>query len=131
VLLPGNLERAALASALAASDAVAVPSVVDRAGNVDGLPNALLEAMAAGRPVVATRVAGIPDVVEHDVNGLLVPARDPAALAAALERLAREPETRARLAAAARATAETRLTWSAAAQAFEESYAQAAALAAR
>jgi glycosyltransferase involved in cell wall biosynthesis len=131
VLMPGNLERAALASALAAADAVAVPSVVDQAGNVDGLPNALLEAMAAGRPVVATRVAGIPEVVEHDVNGLLVPARDPAALAAALERLAREPETRARLAAAARATAETRLTWSAAALAFEECYAQAAALAAR
>jgi glycosyltransferase involved in cell wall biosynthesis len=131
VLLPGNLERAALASALAAADAVAVPSVVDQAGNVDGLPNALLEAMAAGRPVVATRVAGIPEVVEHDGNGLLVPARDPSALAAALERLAREPETRARLAAAARATAETRFTWSAAAQAFEECYVQAAALAAR
>lgn len=131
VSLPGNLERTALAKALAAADAVAVPSVVDRAGNVDGLPNALLEALAAGRPVVATRVGGIPDVVEDGVNGLLVPARDPAALAAALERFAREPETRARLAAAARATAETRLSWSAAAQAFEECYAQAAALAAR
>jgi glycosyltransferase involved in cell wall biosynthesis len=131
VSLPGNLERATLARALAAADAVAVPSVVDSAGNVDGLPNALLEALAAGRPVVATRVAGIPDVVEDGVNGLLVPARDPAALAAALERLRNEPDTRARLAIAARATAQERLTWSAAAQAFEECYAQATALAAR
>jgi glycosyltransferase involved in cell wall biosynthesis len=62
---------------------------------------------------------------------LLVAPRDPAALAAALERLRLEPETRARLAAAARATARERLTWSAAAQAFEDCYAQAAALAAR
>jgi glycosyltransferase involved in cell wall biosynthesis len=76
-------------------------------------------------------VAGIPDVVEDEANGLLVPARDPKALAGALARLVREPGTRARLSAAARATAETRLTWSAAAQAFEECYVQAAALAAR
>jgi glycosyltransferase involved in cell wall biosynthesis len=131
VSFPGSLEREALARALAAADAVVVPSVVDRAGNVDGLPNALLEALAAARPVVATRAAGIPDVVEDEANGLLVPARDPKALAGALARLVREPETRARLSAAARATAQTRLTWSAAAQAFEECYAQAAALAAR
>jgi glycosyltransferase involved in cell wall biosynthesis len=131
VTLVGNLDRGQTARALAAADAVVVPSIVDHAGNVDGLPNALLEALAAGRPVVATRVAGIPDVVEDDVNGLLVPPRDAGSLAAALARLAREPETRTRLGAAARHTAETRLTWSAVARAFEESYAQAAALAAR
>lgn len=131
VHLPGSLERGRLARALAAADAVAVPSIVDAAGNVDGLPNALLEALAAGRPVVATRVAGIPDVVEDGVNGLLVPARDAGALADALARLAREPETRARLGAAARRTALTRLSWSAVARDLEECYAQAAALAAR
>jgi glycosyltransferase involved in cell wall biosynthesis len=131
VTLAGNLDRGQLARALAAADAVVVPSIVDRAGNVDGLPNALLEALAAGRPVVATRVAGIPEVVEDDVNGLLVPQRDAGSLAAALARLAREPATRARLGAAARLTAETRLTWSAVARALEECYAQAAALAAR
>jgi len=131
VTLAGNLDRGTLARALAAADAVAVPSVVDRAGNVDGLPNALLEALAAARPVVATRVAGIPDVLEDGVNGLLVPEKDAGALAAALGRLAREPDTRARLALAARRTAELRLSWDAAASAFEECYAQAAALAAR
>jgi glycosyltransferase involved in cell wall biosynthesis len=110
---------------------VAVPSVRDRAGNVDGLPNVLLEALAAGRAVVATRVAGIPDVVRDGENGLLVEEHDPAALAAAFERLAREGETRARLGEAARRTAEETLTWGAAVRAFCEVYVEAAALDAR
>ena len=43
----------------------------------DGIPNVLVEAMAAGAPVVATPVSGIPELVDHDVNGLLVPPEDP------------------------------------------------------
>jgi glycosyltransferase involved in cell wall biosynthesis len=128
VSFPGALDREAAADALAAADVVAVPSVRDRAGNVDGLPNVLLEAMAAGRAVVATRVAGIPGVVREGENGLLVPERDPAALALALSRLRCEPETRRRLGAQARLTAEATLTWGAAVRAFEEAYAEAAAL---
>jgi glycosyltransferase involved in cell wall biosynthesis len=128
---PGALERGAMAAAIASADVVAVPSVVDHAGNVDGLPNALLEALAAGRPVVASRVAGIPDVVEDGRNGLLVPERDPAALARALERLRREPDTRRALGDEARRRAERDLTWDAAARRFEECYAAAAALDAR
>jgi glycosyltransferase involved in cell wall biosynthesis len=128
---PGSLDRAAVAAALAAADVVVVPSVRDRAGNVDGLPNVLLEALAAGRAVVATRVAGIPDVIRDGENGLLVEERDPAALAAALARLAREGETRSRLGGAARRTAEETLTWGAAVDAFCEAYVEAAALDAR
>jgi glycosyltransferase involved in cell wall biosynthesis len=128
VRLVGSLDRESMATALAAADAVAIPSVVDRAGNVDGLPNTLLEALASGRAVVASQVAGIPDVVAHEVNGLLVPPSDAAALAGALERLAREPATRERLARAARETALRRLTWGESARAFEEAYAQASAL---
>jgi glycosyltransferase involved in cell wall biosynthesis len=131
VVLAGALERAEMAAALAAADAVVVPSVVDRAGNVDGLPNTLLEALAAGRPVVASRVAGIPDVVSHDVDALLVPEKDAGALADALGRLVREPETRERLARAGRRLAESRLTWDAACRSFEACYEQAAALDAR
>jgi glycosyltransferase involved in cell wall biosynthesis len=127
VAFAGALSREEAARALAAADIVVVPSVRDRAGNVDGLPNVLLEALAAGRAVVASRVAGIPDVVRHEVNGLLFPERDREALTAALARLAREPETRARLGAAARHTAETRLPWRAAVTSFEEAYAQATA----
>jgi phosphatidyl-myo-inositol dimannoside synthase len=131
VRLVGRLDRRETAAALAEADAVVVPSVVDEAGNVDGLPNTLLEAMAAGRPIVASRVAGIPDVVTDGVNGLLVPEKDPRALAAALARLVEEPDTRDRLGREARRTAVTRLTWDAAAAAFEECYVQAATLAAR
>jgi len=130
VRLLGNVERELLAATLAAADAVAVPSVVDRAGNVDGLPNVLLEAMAAGRPVVASQVAGIPDVVIDGHNGLLVPERDPDSLASALRRLAQEPDTRTRLGQAARRTALEKLGWDVAARAFESCYEQAAALAA-
>ena len=131
VRLVGALDRATMAGALAEADVVVVPSVVDRAGNVDGLPNALLEAMASGRPLVATTAGGIPDVVSHEANGLLVPEKDAPALAAALRRLIREPETRARLGRQARADAVERLSWEAAARRFEECYAQASALDAR
>jgi glycosyltransferase involved in cell wall biosynthesis len=131
VSFAGALDRKDVASAMAAADVVAVPSIVDRAGNVDGLPNALLEGLASGRAVVATRVAGIPDVVEDGQNGLLVPPGDEAALAAALRRLVAEPQTRSRLGIEARRRAEGRLSWRSAARAFEECYAQAATLDAR
>ena len=58
----------------------------------DGIPNVLVEAMAAGAPVVATAVSGIPELVEHEVNGLLIPPDDPEALADALLRLHDDPE---------------------------------------
>ncbi len=68
----------------------------------EGTPVALIEAMAAGRPVVATAVGGVEDVVTHGAHGLIVPPRDPAALAAAMERLARDHEERLRMGAQAR-----------------------------
>jgi phosphatidyl-myo-inositol dimannoside synthase len=131
VRLVGPLDRAAVVRALGAADVVAVPSVVDRAGNVDGLPNTLLEAMAAGRAIVASRVAGIPDVIADGENGLLVPPGDVAALRAALTRLAADDALRARLGAAARASALKRHGWDRTARRFEECYAEAAALDAR
>lgn len=72
-----------VASFLAAADALVLPSWAE------GTPNVVLEALAAGRPVVATRVGGIPDVVEHERTGLLVPPRDATALADAIERATR------------------------------------------
>ena len=56
-------------------------------GDRDGIPNVLMEAMSVGLPVVATEVSGIPELIEHDRSGLLVPPRDEVALAEALERL--------------------------------------------
>jgi glycosyltransferase involved in cell wall biosynthesis len=128
VSLVGPLDRTEVAGALALADVVAVPSVVDRAGNVDGLPNTLLEAMAAGRAVVASRVAGIPDVIVDGVNGILVPPGDVAALRAAVGRLVADEALRARLGAAARATAIESHGWGTVARRFEECYAEAAAL---
>ena len=60
----------------------------------EGFPNSLVEAMAAGRPIVATDVGGVRDAVEHGSNGLLVPSSDPTALAAALDALSGNPELR-------------------------------------
>jgi glycosyltransferase involved in cell wall biosynthesis len=74
----------------------------------DGIPNVLVEAMAAGAPVVATNVSGIPELVENEVNGLLIEPDDPQALADALMRLYDDPELTRRLTANARTTVSTR-----------------------
>ena len=71
----------------------------------EGLPIALVEAMALGRPAVVTRVGGTPEVLADGAQGLLVPPRDPAALAAGLLRLLGDPALRAKMGAAARARA--------------------------
>jgi len=118
VRFPGRLGRSEVAALLRAADVVVVPSVHDDAGNVDGLPNVLLEAMASARPVVATRVGGIPDVVRDCENGLLVPERDPEALAAKIERLRSRPRLAAALGRRARETIETAHTWDAVARRF-------------
>lgn len=68
----------------------------------EGLPMVLLEAMAAGCTIVATSVGGVPSAIENDVNGLLVPPKDPAALAAAINRAIEDEPLRRRLALAAR-----------------------------
>jgi len=81
---------------LGAADAVAVPST-----QPDPLPNAALEAAAAGLPVVAAAHGGLPDVVRHEATGLLVPPGNVGALAGALARLRDEPGLAERLGAAA------------------------------
>ena len=87
-------ERSDVADLLAACDVFVLPS------RQEGLGVAALEAMAAGRPIVATRVGGLAEAVVDGGTGLLVPPDDPAALADALARLLRDPALRARLAAA-------------------------------
>jgi glycosyltransferase involved in cell wall biosynthesis len=80
------------------------------------------EAMAHGRPVVATNVGGLADAVEDGVTGLLVPPRDPPALRAAIERLLADEGLRRRLGVAARDTARERYSWEAATEATVASY---------
>ncbi len=87
------LERAAV---------FALPSVVTARGDRDGIPVALMEAMASGTPVVSTTVSGIPELVEHGVTGLLAQAGDPLSLADSITRLLDDPALGQRLARAAR-----------------------------
>lgn len=70
-----------------------------------------VEAMACGCPVVASRAASLPEIVDHEINGLLVPPNDPEAITAALARLATEPPLWKRLSVAARQRVETCFTW--------------------
>lgn len=67
----------------------------------EGFPRAVMEASAMGKPVVATDIRGCREAVVHERSGLLVPVKDPTALGAALDRLLRDPELRARLGAGA------------------------------
>jgi glycosyltransferase involved in cell wall biosynthesis len=67
--------------------------------HVENFPITVLEAMSAGRAVVASRVGGVPDQIEDGVGGLLVPPRDPGALAAALGQLAHDRALRERMGA--------------------------------
>ena len=95
ILAPGGRPLREVAEWLAAADVLALPSWAE------GTPNVVLEALASGRPVVASAVGGIPDVVRHGIDGLLVPPRDPAALAAALWDALARPWDEATLVAAA------------------------------
>lgn len=87
VHLLGALPEPEVARRLAEATMVVLPGVVTRDGWMDGIPVALMEALAAGKPVVASAISGIPELVEHGVEGLLVPPQDPSALAAALAAL--------------------------------------------
>ena len=98
----GAIPHDAVAGWLAAADVSAAPSVVDDAGNVDGLPNTILEALATGTPVVATHAGGIASVAVDRKTALVVPERDAAALAAAIEALLSDAGLRAAIGGAAR-----------------------------
>jgi glycosyltransferase involved in cell wall biosynthesis len=93
----GSIPQHDLFALYAGADLVVVPSVWP-----EPLSRVLLEAMQLGRPIVATRVGGTPEAVEHGVTGLLVERGDAAALAGAIVELLRDPERRAKMGAAAR-----------------------------
>ena len=88
--------------ALAAANIVCIPS------KSEGMPNVLLEAMAMRKPIIATDVGGIPEAIESEKNGLLVPSQQPDTLARGLARLLDEPETARRWADAAHETMASR-----------------------
>lgn len=108
VTFAGYVTSDAKTDLLAAADVFLVPSVVAADGDAEGLPVSLLEGLAWGIPSIATPESGADDVLTDGVDGVLVPGGDPAALAAALERLVGAPAAeRARMSAAARELAES------------------------
>lgn len=97
VHLLGILPQHEIARQLRECDVFVLPSMIALDGSMDGLPVALIEAMAAGRPVVASTISGIPEIVEHGVNGFLVDATHPERIAEAVRKLAEQPELRERM----------------------------------
>lgn len=102
VAFVGWIDGPDVPSWLAAADIVVAPSRTGADGWVEAQGLAIVEAMAAERPVVATRTGGIADAITDGETGVLVPEADPAALASAIIDLARDPDRAGRLAAAAR-----------------------------
>ena len=102
VELLGCLPLDSVYKVLSQSDVFVLLSEIQVSGYRDGLPTAILEAMAFGLPVVSTYISGIPEVVTHGATGFLVPERDPVAAADALEPLILDSELRVRLGSAGR-----------------------------
>jgi glycosyltransferase involved in cell wall biosynthesis len=102
VVLAGAQPRQRVAELLGSADAFVLPSIVTASGKMEGIPVALMEALAMETPVVATDISGIGELVENGVTGFLVPQRDAAALARALRELHDDPARGAALAAEGR-----------------------------
>jgi phosphatidyl-myo-inositol dimannoside synthase len=123
----GNQPQDRVADYLAAADVVCVPSVRDDSGNVDGLPNVLLEALASGTPLVTTAAGGIGAVVRDGVSATVVPERNVAALAAAVSRLLADPDCGRAIASAGRSLVGAQFGWNRTAERIEYAYSRALA----
>ncbi len=122
VHLPGGVLRDTLPDLYRAADLFVLPAVHDAQGNVDGLPNVILEAMASGLPVVASNISGIPLAVEPGATGRLTEEGSAGSVAAALIELLRDPARCRAMGAAGRAKAERELTWDTIASRYREGY---------
>lgn len=101
----GRLPRNEVLDLLRRSTVFCLPS------HWEGSPLSVLEAMAVGTPVVASAVGDVPEMLDHGAAGIVVPARDPGALAGALESVLRDPEKASRLSAAARSRVAEHYSW--------------------
>lgn len=125
VHLTGYVDDEELSRRYRECDIFVLPAVRDRKGDTEGLGVVLVEALRFARPVVASRIGGIPDIVEDGRTGWLVPSGDPAALARTLlERAARPEETR-RIAREGREIVAERFSWDGILDSLEASYREA------
>ncbi|HEX4966394.1 MAG TPA: glycosyltransferase [Thermoanaerobaculia bacterium] len=127
VFFPGSVLRDTLPDLYRAADVFVLPAVHDGRGNVDGLPNVILEAMASGLPVVASRISGIPLAVEDGRTGRLIPERDGEALLGALRQTLADPGAAREMGRQGRRRAELELTWDAVAGRYRAGYEEALA----
>jgi len=111
VRLLGRVSEEELHRAYARCDIFVLPSIVDRAGDTEGLGMVLLEAMRYEKPTVASALGGITDIIEDGTTGLLVPPGDPVALANAIERLLNAPALARQLGQAGRRINAERFAW--------------------
>lgn len=102
VRLAGPLPQAEVIRRLAQSTVFALPCVAEKSGGMDNLPTVVMEAMAAGLPVISTAIAGLPEMVAEGATGFLVPEAQPPALADALARLCADRDLASSLGAAGR-----------------------------
>ncbi len=122
VHFPGAVGHDDLPDLYRAADAFVLPAVHDSKGNVDGLPNVILEAMASALPVVASQISGIPLAIDDGVHGYLVPEQDPAALERALSRVLDDLAGAREMGEAGRSKALARLSWDVVAARYRAAY---------
>lgn len=112
IIFTGKLSPEELANEYKTANVFTLPAIVDSKGDTEGLGVVLIEAMELGLPVVASNVGGIPDVVVDGVSGILVPEKNPEALASAYKRLAADPELLKQLLTGAQKRIAECFTWS-------------------
>jgi len=122
VHLAGRVSNEALDALYREADIFVLPSLVDRSGDTEGLGMVLLEALSYGRPVVASAVGGITDIVQDAETGLLVPPGDPHALAEAIRHLFDDPQSARALANRGWAINRQRFDWERIADAYAALY---------
>jgi colanic acid/amylovoran biosynthesis glycosyltransferase len=112
VRLVGPLPQTEVVEIFSQSSIFVFPAIHDGSGDTDNLPTVLIEAMASSLPIVATEVAGIPEIVQHNENGILVPEKDPAQLAGAIRIIAGDEALLERFGRASRRIAEEKFALS-------------------
>ncbi|SHL00302.1 glycosyltransferase [Fibrobacter sp. UWB12] len=111
IIFTGKLSPEDLANEYKTANVFTLPAIVDSKGDTEGLGVVLIEAMELGLPIVASNVGGIPDVVIDNESGILVPEKDPVALADAFKQLAADPSLTERLLAGAQKRISECFTW--------------------